>query len=102
MTIPRCLLVPLFVILSAVKPDPPVDVRVSPLNSRSLLVEWSPPPTWANLDIIPLKYQILYRWENRGTPKSVSVRMLFLITNLQCDTLHTQISQVEVQNYQNI
>lgn len=56
-----------------VKPDPPVDVRVSPLNSRSLLVEWSPPPTWANLDIIPLKYQILYQWENRGTPKSVNL-----------------------------
>ncbi|XP_041809753.1 interleukin-27 subunit beta [Chelmon rostratus] len=62
-----------FMLEDIVKPDPPVDVRVSPLNSRSLLVEWSPPPTWANLDIIPLKYQILYRWENRGTPKSVSL-----------------------------
>uniref|UniRef100_A0A4W6E8I8 Fibronectin type-III domain-containing protein n=1 Tax=Lates calcarifer TaxID=8187 RepID=A0A4W6E8I8_LATCA len=56
-----------------VKPDPPVDVRVSPHNIRNLLVEWSPPPTWANLDIFPLKYQIMYQWENRGTPKFVSL-----------------------------
>lgn len=63
--------------LSVVKPDPPVDVRVSPRGTRNLLVEWSPPPSWANLDILPLKYQILYQWENRGTPKSVNVRMLF-------------------------
>uniref|UniRef100_A0A4W6E4T4 Fibronectin type-III domain-containing protein n=1 Tax=Lates calcarifer TaxID=8187 RepID=A0A4W6E4T4_LATCA len=40
---------------------------------RNLLVEWSPPPTWANLDIFPLKYQIMYQWENRGTPKFVSL-----------------------------
>ncbi len=64
--------------LSVVKPDPPAHVRVSPLNSRNVLVEWSPPPAWANLDILPLKYQILYRWESRGTPKSVNVRIILI------------------------
>ncbi|XP_038585233.1 interleukin-27 subunit beta [Micropterus salmoides] len=62
-----------FMLEDIVKPDPPLDVRVSPHNVRNLLVEWSPPPTWANLDILPLKYQILYQWQNRGTPKSVNL-----------------------------
>ncbi|XP_039994094.1 interleukin-27 subunit beta [Xiphias gladius] len=58
-----------FMLEEIVKPDPPVDVRVSPHNIRNLLVEWSPPSTWADLDIFPLKYHIMYRWENRGTQK---------------------------------
>lgn len=56
-----------FMLEDIVKPDPPVDVRVSPLNIRNLLVQWSPPPTWTNLDIFPLKYHIRYQWENRST-----------------------------------
>ncbi|XP_060918886.1 interleukin-27 subunit beta [Labrus mixtus] len=62
-----------FMLEDIVKPDPPVQVRVSTHNNRNLLVEWSPPPTWTNMDIFPLKYQILYKWENRGTPKSVNL-----------------------------
>ncbi|XP_070777020.1 interleukin-27 subunit beta [Enoplosus armatus] len=62
-----------FMLEDIVKPDPPVDIRVSPHNVKSLLVKWSPPPTWANLDILPLKYQILYQWENKGTPKSINL-----------------------------
>ncbi|XP_042356882.1 interleukin-27 subunit beta [Plectropomus leopardus] len=62
-----------FMMEDIVKPDPPVDVRVSPHNARNLLVEWAPPPSWAYLDIFPLKYQILYQWENRGNPKTVNL-----------------------------
>ncbi|XP_031703923.1 interleukin-27 subunit beta [Anarrhichthys ocellatus] len=62
-----------FMLEDIVKPNPPVDVRVSAHDTRKLLVEWSHPPTWTNLDVFPLKYQILYRWENRGTPKSVNL-----------------------------
>ncbi|XP_008397518.1 interleukin-27 subunit beta [Poecilia reticulata] len=58
-----------FMLEDIVKPDPPVDVRVSPLATKYLLVEWSPPPTWTSTDIFPLKYQILYQWEIRGSPK---------------------------------
>ncbi|KAK2826447.1 hypothetical protein Q5P01_020661 [Channa striata] len=61
-----------FMLEDIVKPDPPVHVRVSPRNIKDLLVEWSPPPTWDNLDIFPLKYQLLYQWENRDTPRSVN------------------------------
>uniref|UniRef100_A0A3P8V562 Epstein-Barr virus induced 3 n=1 Tax=Cynoglossus semilaevis TaxID=244447 RepID=A0A3P8V562_CYNSE len=56
-----------------VKPDPPVDVRVSLQNKRHLLVEWSPPSSWRDLEIFPLKYHIRYQWENRGSPKSVNL-----------------------------
>ncbi|XP_026195766.1 interleukin-27 subunit beta [Anabas testudineus] len=62
-----------FMLEDIVKPDSPVNVRVSPHKSRNLMVSWSPPPTWDNLDILPLKYQILYQWEHRGNPKSVNL-----------------------------
>ncbi|KAL6105475.1 ebi3 [Pungitius sinensis] len=62
-----------FMLEDIVKPDPPVDVRVSPHDTKNLLLEWSHPPTWTYLNIFPLKYQILYQWENRGTPKSVNL-----------------------------
>ncbi|XP_040917443.1 interleukin-27 subunit beta [Toxotes jaculatrix] len=60
-----------FMLEDIVKPDPPVNVRVSPHNIRNWMVEWSPPDTWTNLEIFPLKYQIMYQWEIRGTTKSV-------------------------------
>ncbi|XP_059209731.1 interleukin-27 subunit beta [Centropristis striata] len=62
-----------FMLEEIVKPDPPVDVRVSPHETRNLLLRWSPPPTWANLDIFPLKYQVLYQWDHRGTTKSATL-----------------------------
>ncbi|XP_032356554.1 interleukin-27 subunit beta [Etheostoma spectabile] len=63
-----------FMLEDIVKPDPPIDVRVSPLDIRNLLVEWSPPQSWTNLDIFPLKYQILYQRKGRGgPPKSLNL-----------------------------
>ncbi|XP_012709382.2 interleukin-27 subunit beta [Fundulus heteroclitus] len=62
-----------FMMEDIVKPDPPVDVRVTSLTTRNLLVEWSPPPTWKSMDIFPLKYQLLYQWKTRGTPKSLNL-----------------------------
>ncbi|XP_028251634.1 interleukin-27 subunit beta [Parambassis ranga] len=62
-----------FMVEDIVKPDPPVDVRVSPHNGRSLLVQWSAPPAWTNVDIFPLKYNIMYQFEYRGNPKFVNL-----------------------------
>lgn len=99
--------------MCSVKPDAPVDVRVSPTNNRKLLVEWSPPPTWTNLAIFPLKYQIIYQWENKGIRRSVNVSMIFITpylhksvatTSFVSSTSHltlTRISHVQVQNYPN-
>uniref|UniRef100_A0A665U9X2 Fibronectin type-III domain-containing protein n=1 Tax=Echeneis naucrates TaxID=173247 RepID=A0A665U9X2_ECHNA len=62
-----------FMLEEIVKPDPPEDVRVYSHDIRDLVVEWSTPSTWANLDIFPLKYHIKYQWENRGTLKIVNL-----------------------------
>ncbi|XP_042245007.1 interleukin-27 subunit beta [Thunnus albacares] len=65
-----------FMLEEIVKPDPPVDIQVSTQhfkNFRNLSVEWSPPPTWANLDIFPLQYHLQYQWENRGKTQSVKL-----------------------------
>nr|XP_057946872.1 interleukin-27 subunit beta [Doryrhamphus excisus] len=62
-----------FMLEDIVKPDPPVDIKVSPHNVRAVLIEWSAPPTWTYLDIVPLKYQILYHWNIKGTTKSVTL-----------------------------
>ncbi|XP_061650519.1 interleukin-27 subunit beta [Phyllopteryx taeniolatus] len=62
-----------FMLEDIVKPDPPVDVKVSPRRARNVLMEWSPPPTWTHLDVAPLKYQILYNWDHKGQAKSVTL-----------------------------
>ncbi|KAF3845053.1 hypothetical protein F7725_008216 [Dissostichus mawsoni] len=70
-----------FMLEDIVKPDPPVDITVSPHDSKRLLVQWSPPPTWAHLDIFPLKYQIKYQRESRGIPQSYNVRKTIISSN---------------------
>lgn len=67
----------LFLSGSTVKPDPPINVRVSP-KVRSLLVEWSLPLTWVHEDIFPLKYHIRYQRDKWGTPMFVNVRLTLI------------------------
>ncbi|CAJ1074412.1 interleukin-27 subunit beta isoform X1 [Xyrichtys novacula] len=62
-----------FMMEDIVKPDPPVDVQVSPQMNRNLLVEWSPPQTWAYINIFPLNYQILYQWVSKGVTRHVNL-----------------------------
>ncbi|KAJ3613744.1 hypothetical protein NHX12_019990 [Muraenolepis orangiensis] len=62
-----------FMVEDIVKPDSPVELRVSPGGPRKLVVEWSPPPTWSNLDVFPLKYRLRYRWSNR--PRNHTVQL---------------------------
>ncbi|CAL8284251.1 unnamed protein product [Lota lota] len=50
-----------FMVEDIVKPDPPVELRVSQGSLRRLVVEWSPPPTWSNLEVFPLKYRLRYQ-----------------------------------------
>lgn len=60
-----------FMVEDLVKPDPPVELRVSQ-KVRKLVVDWSPPPTWSNLDVFPLKYQLRLSWSHRGDNHTVS------------------------------
>nr|XP_061823906.1 interleukin-27 subunit beta-like isoform X2 [Nerophis lumbriciformis] len=62
-----------FMLEDIVKPDPPVDIKVSPQHPKKPLLEWSAPPTWTYLDIAPLKYYVTYKWDHRGIAKSVEL-----------------------------
>ncbi|XP_053701459.1 interleukin-27 subunit beta [Synchiropus splendidus] len=55
-----------FMVEDIVKPDPPTSIQVSSRNHSNIMVTWSPPPTWANLEIFPLKYEMLYHYDHRG------------------------------------
>ncbi|KAK7904775.1 hypothetical protein WMY93_017382 [Mugilogobius chulae] len=55
-----------FMIEDIVKPDPPVNLRVSSSDPKVVLVQWDPPSTWSYMDIFPLKYELLYQWWSGG------------------------------------
>lgn len=50
----------------SVKPDPPEDLRVSPIpgETQKLLLEWSPPGSWPFPEYFPLRYRIRYAQED--------------------------------------
>ncbi|NXP44835.1 IL27B protein, partial [Heliornis fulica] len=58
-----------FLLENIIKPDPPEDLRVSPIpgESTKLLLEWSPPRSWPFPEYFPLKYRIRYAQEGSDT-----------------------------------
>lgn len=58
---------------SLVKPDPPEDLRVSPIpgETKKLLLEWSPPGSWPFPEYFPLKYRIRYARGESSVTKTV-------------------------------
>ncbi|XP_014005894.1 interleukin-27 subunit beta [Salmo salar] len=63
-----------FTVEDIVKPDPPVNVTVQVVPGKlSLLVKWAPPPSWSDRTLFPLKYQIRYHWDNKGTPHEITL-----------------------------
>lgn len=50
-----------------IKPDPPEEVRLSPLPGQQLEVQWGPPKSWPFPEIFSLKYWIRYR--RQGTSR---------------------------------
>uniref|UniRef100_A0A8V5GZM3 Uncharacterized protein n=1 Tax=Melopsittacus undulatus TaxID=13146 RepID=A0A8V5GZM3_MELUD len=55
-----------FLLESIIKPDPPEDLRVSPIpgETTKLLLEWSPPGSWPFPEYFPLRYHIRYAQED--------------------------------------
>ncbi|XP_041729134.1 interleukin-27 subunit beta [Coregonus clupeaformis] len=63
-----------FTIEDIVKPDPPVNVTVRVVPGKwKLLVKWAPPPSWSDHTLFPLKYQVRYHWDNKGTPHEITL-----------------------------
>ncbi|KAM4032125.1 interleukin-27 subunit beta isoform 2-T2 [Anomaloglossus baeobatrachus] len=48
-----------------IRPDPPVNVSISPIchESKKLYMQWRPPYSWPYPDLFPLKYNVRYRKE---------------------------------------
>ncbi|XP_020649940.3 interleukin-27 subunit beta isoform X1 [Pogona vitticeps] len=57
-----------------IKPDPPEDVKVSPINKerKKLLLTWKPPGSWLLPEYFPLKYSIKYSVDGSNNSKRVS------------------------------
>ncbi|XP_064826739.1 interleukin-27 subunit beta-like isoform X2 [Oncorhynchus masou masou] len=63
-----------FTVEDIVKPDPPVNVTVQVIPGKlRLLVKWAPPPSWSDRTLFPLKYQVRYHWDNKGTPHEITL-----------------------------
>ncbi|XP_061457139.1 interleukin-27 subunit beta [Rhineura floridana] len=79
------------------KPDPPEDVKVSPIpgERKKLLLEWKPPSSWQFPEYFPLKY--LIRYSRDGTDSSKTTRPLeqtsFVWTGVRPGvTYHVQVA----------
>uniref|UniRef100_A0A493TJV7 Epstein-Barr virus induced 3 n=1 Tax=Anas platyrhynchos platyrhynchos TaxID=8840 RepID=A0A493TJV7_ANAPP len=62
-----------FLLENIIKPDPPEDLRVSPVpgEPKKLLLEWSPPGSWPFPEYFPLKYRIRYVRDEDSVTRTV-------------------------------
>ncbi|NXL50890.1 IL27B protein, partial [Podilymbus podiceps] len=81
-----------FLLENVIKPDPPEDLRVSPIpgETKKLLLEWSPPGSWPFPEYFPLKYRIRYAQEEGSVTKMIGPyeQTSYTLTEVQPGTLH--------------
>ncbi|XP_037239535.1 interleukin-27 subunit beta isoform X1 [Falco rusticolus] len=81
-----------FLLENIIKPDPPEDLRVSPIpgETKKLLVEWSPPGSWPFPQYFPLKYRIRYAQEGGSVTKTIGPyeQTSYTLTGVPPRTLH--------------
>uniref|UniRef100_A0A8C0EDY5 Epstein-Barr virus induced 3 n=1 Tax=Bubo bubo TaxID=30461 RepID=A0A8C0EDY5_BUBBB len=79
-----------FLLENIIKPDPPEDLRVSPIpgETKKLLLEWSPPGSWPFPEYFPLKYRI--RYLRGASPSKIGPyeQTSYTLTGVQPGTLH--------------
>ncbi|NXL94607.1 IL27B protein, partial [Alectura lathami] len=81
-----------FLVENIIKPDPPEDLRVSPIPGEptKLLLEWSPPRSWPFPEYFPLKYHIRYAQEESSDTHTTGPyeQASYTLTGLRPGTLH--------------
>ncbi|NXN69010.1 IL27B protein, partial [Himantopus himantopus] len=81
-----------FLLENIIKPDPPEDLRVSPIpgETKKLLLEWSPPGSWPFPEYFPLKYCIRYAREEGSVTKTIGPyeQTSYTLTGVRPGTLH--------------
>ncbi|KAM9292272.1 interleukin-27 subunit beta-like [Gastrophryne carolinensis] len=86
-----------FFVEDIIRPDPPVNVSLSPVHgdSRKLLLQWSPPPSWPHLDYFPLSYLIRYKRNKAQAYRTVGPyeQTSFLLSGLRGGSMvHVQVA----------
>ncbi|XP_010560623.1 PREDICTED: interleukin-27 subunit beta [Haliaeetus leucocephalus] len=81
-----------FLLENVIKPDPPEDLRVSPIpgETKKLLLEWSPPGSWPFPEYFPLKYCIRYARGESSVTKTIGPyeQTSYTLTGVRPGTLH--------------
>ncbi|XP_063003108.1 interleukin-27 subunit beta isoform X2 [Elgaria multicarinata webbii] len=82
------------------KPDPPEDLKVSPIpgERKKLHLEWKPPSSWLLLEYFPLKYSVRYwRFGSRSskTTRATEETSLVLTGIRPGGTYHIQVAAMD-------
>ncbi|NXK38791.1 IL27B protein, partial [Piprites chloris] len=93
-----------FLLENVIKPDPPEDLKVSPIpgETTKLLLEWSPPASWPFPEYFPLKYHLRYARDKDSVPTMIGPFELtsHILTDVEPGTLHhVQVAAKEVADF---
>uniref|UniRef100_A0A8C3SDR0 Epstein-Barr virus induced 3 n=1 Tax=Chelydra serpentina TaxID=8475 RepID=A0A8C3SDR0_CHESE len=93
-----------FVVEQIIRPDPPEDLRVSPIPgaSKKLLLEWQPPSSWPFPQYFPLKYLIRYAREGANSNRTIGPyeQTSFTLTGIRPRAIHhVQVAAKDFMDY---
>ncbi|XP_038024986.2 interleukin-27 subunit beta [Anas platyrhynchos] len=93
-----------FLLENIIKPDPPEDLRVSPIpgEPKKLLLEWSPPGSWPFPEYFPLKYRIRYVRDEDSVTRTIGPyeQTSYTLTGLRPGALHhVQVAAKDFTDY---
>ncbi|CAM4700086.1 interleukin-27 subunit beta [Caretta caretta] len=93
-----------FIVEQIIRPDPPEDLRVSPIpgESKKLLLEWQPPSSWPFPQYFPLKYLIRYARAGANNNRTIGPyeQTSFILTGIRPRTIHhVQVAARDFTDY---